>query len=102
MKFKVSTKDPAEMTAGAINQELDRLDVENCRICQEMIEAGRGHERPSETLKKTDPLSCRFIGNHWRHSALKLEIEIRYGPNPPSRLPAGRSFGPRVRKEKVA
>jgi hypothetical protein len=28
-----------------------------------MIAAGRGHELPSETRKKTDPLSLRYIAS---------------------------------------
>jgi hypothetical protein len=96
---KISTVKPATMTAGAINKELDRLDEQDSALGRQMIDAGRGHERPSEYLRKTDPLSSQLIEISERKRALHVEISMRYGPNAPTRLPTGRFFGPRKRPE---
>ncbi len=88
-------KDPATMTAGEINRELDRLDKAQSRLAHEFIRVGRGHERPSETEKLDDPLA-RKAKNFWkRRQLLSIEIDMRYGPGAPTRLPRG--FGPRRR-----
>lgn len=79
-------KDPKDMTASQINKELDRLDREGSANCDAFIAAGRGHERPSEYLKKTDPLSLEARRIYDRKSDLRAEITRRYGPNAPSRL----------------
>jgi len=93
--FKISTKDPTTMTAGEINKELDKLDAQDSTLGDLMIEAGRGHERPSEYLKMTDPLSTELRKNADRRQDLRIEVDMRYGPRAPSRLPTGRGFGPR-------
>lgn len=87
-------KEPRGMTAGQINRELDGLDARGSQICTEMIDAGRGHERPTETHTKSDPLSLSYIAVASRQSELRIEIELRYGPGAPPRLPL-RGFGPR-------
>jgi hypothetical protein len=85
-------KSAAEMSAAEINKALDRLDVRQSKNTDRFIEAGRGHERPNEYLEKDDPLS-REARDIWeQQSALRYEIERRYGPRAPSRLPRG--FGP--------
>jgi hypothetical protein len=78
---------PSVMNASAINKALDKLDKENSKILDDMIVAGRGNELPSDTLKKDDPLAQRFKDNYHQSSALRYEIERRYGPGAPSRLP---------------
>lgn len=93
--FKISAKDPAAMTAAEINRELDKLEGQSSTLGSLMIEAGRGHERPSEYLRMTDPLAMELRSNSDRRYALRIEISQRYGPNPPARLPTGRGFGPR-------
>jgi len=93
--FTISAKDPASMTAAEINKELDKLEAQSSTLGRLMIEAGRGHERPSEYLKMTDPLATELRKNSDRRYALRIEIGLRYGPNPPSRLPTGRGLGPR-------
>ena len=93
--FKISTKDPAAMTAAEINKELDKLNEQDSTLGSLMIEGGRGYERPSEYLKMTDPLAMELRKNFDRRQDLRIEISMRYGPNPPSRLPTGRGFGPR-------
>jgi hypothetical protein len=91
-----AAKDPATMTASEINKELDRLDTESSAITDELIAVGRGSELTSETLKGSDPISLRARANFERRSDLRREISSRYGPNAPSRLPAGKKgFGPR-------
>jgi hypothetical protein len=93
--FKISSSVPSTMTAGQINKELDKLDEQDTRLGDLMIAEGRGHERPSEYLKLTDPLSTELRKNYERRQDLHIEISLRYGPNPPRRLPTGRGFGPR-------
>jgi len=87
------TTDPKTMTAGKINTELDFLDRYMSLNTDDFIQAGRGNERPSDYLSKTDPLSMRARELRDRYSALRQEIEARYGPNAPHRLPP--KFGPR-------
>lgn len=93
-------KDPRTMSAAGINKELDRLDAQRDDFADRMIAAGRGHETPHDYLdkSKTDPLSREAQILHARHMSLRIEVEQRYGPNAPRRLPAGKRFGPRVRE----
>jgi len=95
---KISKILPAAMTAGAINKELDKLDERNSILGQMMIDAGRGFERPSEYLKQDDHLSSELRHISDRRTSLRIEIESRYGPGAPRRLPIGRKtkFGPLV------
>jgi hypothetical protein len=92
--IKIANKDPAVMTAGEINKELDKLDEQNSKLGQLMIGAGRGYERPSDYLSMNDPLSTELQQNYERRSRVRAEIERRYGPGAPRRLPPGRLFGP--------
>lgn len=89
---KISNKAPAVMTAGEINKELDKLEEQNSKLTQRMIDARRGYERPSEYLRLDDPLSIELRNNSNRREALRIEISSRYGPGAPRRLPKG--FGP--------
>lgn len=86
--FQVGTKDPAVMTAGEINKEMERLSAESSRITQEFIDAGRGEERPSDWWHKTDPLSMRHKVVSDRVDKIRYEIERRMGPRWYSPLPA--------------
>ena len=81
-----------EMSAAEINRELDRLDARRSKNTDAFIAAGRGHERPSEYLSKSDRLSQEALAIFNRQHDLHAEIERRYGPRAPSRLPRG--FGP--------
>ena len=85
--------DPATMTGSQINRELDRLDRESSKATDELIEAGRGNERISETVQKDDALSQRVTRILDRQRSLRAEIQARFGPGAPGRLPRG--FGPR-------
>lgn len=77
------------MTAAEINARLDRLDKQDGEITDAFIAAGRGSERPSDYLRKDDPLSKSARDNSDARSELRAEIHARYGPSAPRRLPNG-------------
>ena len=81
--------DPSTMTPGQINRELDALDRRRDRNTEAFIAAGRGEERPSDYLGKDDALSMEARAIYDRRCDLRREIERRYGPGAPSRLPRG-------------
>jgi hypothetical protein len=85
-----------EMTAGELNKALDRCDKWRSRLCDEMIEAGRGHETPHDYMRKDDPLSNSIQRAEEQRRAIRYEMERRYGPECPHHLPTtGRvKFGP--------
>ncbi len=99
---RTNPKDPAAMAGAQINRELDRLDASDSKLTREFIAAGRGHEKPWDTLKMTDPMAVRLRAAFARRTALRNEIERRYGPGAPHRLPRGfgaiRAINPRKRK----
>lgn len=82
-------KNASEMSASQINRELDRLDTEREKINEEFIAVWRGHETAEETHRKSDPLALRWRTISDRRSELREEMERRYGPGCPSRLPRG-------------
>ena len=86
-----SIKAPKTMSAAAINAELDSLDKRWSAVIDELIRQGRGTETASQTMQKTDPLSRKYQDIADRHSALKMQIQIRTGANM-HRMPRG--FGP--------
>ena len=85
--------DLSSLTAGQINQKLDRLDKARSKVNDELIRVGRGNERSSETLAKTDPLSLRFSRLFDKYNNLRGEVFRRYGPGAPSRLPTRTAKG---------
>lgn len=87
-------KNPEVMSAAEINRELDRLDAKRSELNRAFIDAGRGHETAAETAKLTDPLAVKFNMIADRQFDLRYEIERRYGPGAPSRLPLRQGFGP--------
>lgn len=98
--FKLSTKDPATMTAAEINKERDKLAKASSEMTDKFIEMGRGHWRFTDQVdaaKKGDELSKQNVAISQRQRELGIEIELRYGPGAPSRLPRG--FGPRKKAE---
>jgi len=100
--FRVSPKDPATMTAGEINKELDKLDQISSGLTSQFIEMGRGDWKQSDIRAKAktgDELSAQHTAVSDRQRSLSIEIELRYGPGAPSRLPKG--FGPRKKNESV-
>lgn len=84
-------KHPNEMSAAAINRELDAIDKKQSVLLDEFIAAGRGHERPSDWRDKTDPLSMKEKALSARRFDLMFEVRRRAGPGM-YRLPKG--FGP--------
>ena len=80
-------KAPVDMTNGEINRRLDSLDKQASKLTQDFIDAGRGHERPSEIRNQNDALSKRWIKIADEQRALYIEAERRYGPGFISRLP---------------
>src|SRR5271166_6839127 len=66
-------KAPSEMTAGEINKALDKVDAKLSNLTRKMIDAGRGHERPSEWRDKTDPLSLEYHRLQAERSPLAIE-----------------------------
>ncbi len=81
--------EPGGMTPGQINKELDKLDAQGSKLTDKFIASGRGYEKPSETFTKSDPLAIEFKALQERKSSLRSEIERRYGPGAPRRLPPG-------------
>lgn len=95
---KLSERDPATMTPGMLNRELDSLATRSELATDAMIEAGRGHWKHSDIVLAADggdALCQRYVEIHKRQQALRAEIDARYGPGAPHRLPKG--FGRRVR-----
>jgi hypothetical protein len=86
-------KDPRVMLAHEINKELESLRKLRAKLTDKYIAAGRGHERPSDRVGKTDPLSLEAEALEARRSALYIEAELRYGPGFHGTLPRG--AGPR-------
>lgn len=82
----------ARWAPAKINGMLDRLRKLSSVLTDEFIAAGRGHERASETWQFDDPLAERYKAISRSQDVLRNEIERRYGPGAPSRLPRG--FGP--------
>lgn len=72
-------KDTRGLTASEINRELERLRAKSSRITAQMIEDGRGNELPSETMKKSDPLSIQYRETVERLNDLRNEIRARTG-----------------------
>lgn len=95
---KPTDKAPATMRPAEINRELDRLEKRATAVNDQMLEAGRGYEKPSETRTKTDPLSQEYFAVQDRAAALRQEIKARMGPSALDRFPKGvRGFGPSER-----
>lgn len=50
----------ADMTRAQLHAAMKRADKLHSKACDAMIAAGRGHELPSETLRKDDALSLQY------------------------------------------
>lgn len=81
-----------------INAELDRLmEAANANV-DDMIRAGRGDETFSRSSVLSDPLALERVRLAARCAALREEIDARYGPGAPARLPIERgAFAPRIK-----
>ena len=94
-------KDPKAMTAGEINRQLDRLDAASAKAAQVLIDTGFGHETMNETMQRakggaTDAATLDYVNAVGRRLVLRVEMECRYGPGCPARLPT-KGFGPRIK-----
>lgn len=105
---KISTKDPATMTGTQINKELDAIDAETEPMSSVFIEAGLGHVRYSDMPKAAEErggdvlkLWQRQSALEQRRRALSIEIELRYGPGAPRRLPSNKRWGPRTKADEA-
>lgn len=84
----------SRMTAGQINKELDKIDKQRSDVNRQLIDAGYGHLRMSEISGLDHPLARREEDLYDKYMILRREVDRRYGPGAPSRLPSGRGFGP--------
>ena len=48
------------MSAAQLTKAMEKASTESSKITQMMIDAGRGYERPSDMMKKSDPLSLKY------------------------------------------
>ena len=71
------TKSLDMMTASEIQRAYDKASAESSNICHAFIDAGRGHERPSEIRHMTDALAMRSTANSERLRAIVHEMESR-------------------------
>ena len=53
----------ADMQPAQLTRALAKARAESDAICDALIAAGRGHERPSETRTLADPLALRWQAN---------------------------------------
>lgn len=96
-------RDPAKMTNSEINKEADKLHKAADQVRADMMQQGRGYEKPSETRTKTDALSLRHIAIANRKDELRYETNQRWPNLWPQHLPPkNQSFTigrrPRVKK----
>lgn len=75
-----AVRDPAGMTPAEINRELERIGAKESKLGSQMIAQGRGHERPSETVTKDDPLAQQYKALWQRRDELLGEVRRRAGP----------------------
>lgn len=87
-------KSPEEMTGPEINRALAKLDAVDSKLTDTMIAVGRGHERPSDYLNKTDELSLALRQVYDARCALRVEAYARFGPD----WKQGVNPGPRRKK----
>ena len=89
MKLYIGKDDVSLLASSKINKELDRLERYSSELTDALIDEGRGNERFSETMAKSDKLALAFRAVHNRLHELRAEVARRYGPGAPARLPRG-------------
>ena len=52
-----------KMSAAQLTKAMDKASLESSKITNMLIDAGRGYERPSDMLSKSDPLSLKYQKN---------------------------------------
>ena len=68
-------KNPVKKTVGTmtdsqLNKALDLLDAQDTKLTDQLIKAGRGYERASETLIKNDSLSIQVFTKLYRKTII--------------------------------
>ena len=79
-QITIGTKDPKDMTHSERAKEHLRLSRHSSALGLQMIDEGRGQEKPTETSKKTDPLSRTFNAVGDRMGALKIAHKVYGNP----------------------
>lgn len=82
-------KPVSEMSGPELNRVLDRIDKKDSALNKKFIDAGRGYERAYEIMGKSDPLVEQYKALYHERLVVRNEMERRYGPGLPSRLPKG-------------
>jgi hypothetical protein len=77
-KVKPADKDPSQMSLAELQKEHKLLSLHSSAISKQMIAEGRGHERPTETLTKSDPLSQAYKAVSARLGALSAQHQVNY------------------------
>src|SRR5579864_673111 len=72
----VGTKDPSQMTNGELQKEHENLTMHGSAVGRELINMGRGMERPSD-MKPDDPMTVKYRAINERADALRSEAEYR-------------------------
>lgn len=67
----------SELPPSTLLKTIAYVEAESSSISAKLIASGRGHERPSETRDKTDPLSLRWKEVGARLQTLRAERERR-------------------------
>lgn len=70
-------KAPSLLTRAELERALAKAHALSMALCDEMIAAGRGHERPSETRTKADELAQRVNAAAQAEQALRDEAARR-------------------------
>lgn len=92
LRKTLTREDVESLSAAAVNKALDRLDAEQSKLLDALIEAGLGTTRLQTILKLDHPVARQYAALTDQILLLQEEIKRRYGPGAPSRLPRG--FGP--------
>lgn len=73
-------KSPRDMTNAQIESRIEAIDKQLSKLGDKLIDEGRGYEKISETVQKTDPLSQRYKKYIDERRGLIIQAEMRYGP----------------------
>lgn len=70
-------KKPEELSAKQLAEKMDSLLNLLLKLNEELINAGRGAEKMSDTLTKLDPISIRYQKVHEQYQILSFERDRR-------------------------
>jgi len=74
--FSIGTKPPDQMTYSERAKEHRKLSLHSSALGRQMINEGRGFEKPTETKTKSDPLSRMINAVDDRMRSLKIAHEV--------------------------